>query len=116
MTSATMKALKQNKCCRATPIALCFLLTMIAGVCHGNHEEDSWVFNRQGMFKVSQGKLSEAIRDFEKACQLNPFNDTALTNLACARNNFGVLLAQQKQYDEAIRQFDAAKAQKPEDV
>ncbi|MBU1108737.1 MAG: hypothetical protein KKB51_18825 [Candidatus Riflebacteria bacterium] len=97
-------------------LTLCLFLAMIAGVCQADHEEDSWVFNRQGMFKVSQGNLSEAIRDFEKACQLNPFNDTALTNLACARNNLGVLLAQQKQYEEAIRQFDAAKAQKPEDI
>ncbi|EKD81763.1 MAG: peptidase M, neutral zinc metallopeptidase, zinc-binding site [uncultured bacterium] len=92
------------------------LLIMISATCHGNHEEDSWVFNRQGMFKVSQGRFSEAIRDFEKACQLNPFNDTALANLACARNNLGVLLAQQKKYAEAIRQFQAAKAQKPEDI
>jgi len=115
MTFDLNYAFKKKYKCLTIQATLCMLL-MISGACYGNHEEDSWVFNRQGMFKVSQGRISEAIRDFEKACQLNPFNDTALTNLACARNNLGVLLAQQKQYDEAIRQFDAAKAQKPEDI
>lgn len=98
-------------------IMLCaFAFLMVAATCGADHEEDSWVFNRQGMFKVSQGRFDEAIRDFEKACQLNPFNDTALANLACARNNLGVLLARQNKFAEAIRQFETAKAQKPEDI
>lgn len=80
------------------------------------HEEDSWLFNRQGMHKASLGQLSAAIADFEKACRLNPFNDTALSNLACARNNMGVMLANKGELSEAIRQFEAARAQKPEDV
>jgi len=91
-------------------------LFLAALPCQASYEEDSWVFNRQGMLKVSQGRLNEAIHDFEKACQINPYNDTALANLACARNNLGVIMAQQKNFDEAIRQFNAAKAQKPEDV
>ena len=99
-----------------TCLFLAVFLLVLSSACFGNHEEDSWVFNRQGMLKVSQGRFNEAIRDFEKACQLNPFNDTALANLACARNNLGVLLAQQNKYSEAIRQFEAAKAQKPEDL
>ncbi|PKL44446.1 MAG: hypothetical protein CVV41_07350 [Candidatus Riflebacteria bacterium HGW-Riflebacteria-1] len=99
-----------------TCLPLAVFLLMLSSACFGSHEEDSWVFNRQGMLKVSQGRFNEAIRDFEKACQLNPFNDTALANLACARNNLGVLLAQQKKYAEAIKQFEAAKAQKPEDL
>ena len=91
-------------------------LLALAARCHASHEEDSWAYNRQGMLKVSQGRVNEAIHDFEKACQLNPFNDTALANLACAHNNLGVIMAQQKKFDEAIRQFTAAKAQKPEDI
>ncbi len=91
-------------------------LLMLETCCHASYEEDSWACNRQGMLKVSQGRLTEAIHDFEKACRLNPYNDTALANLACAHNNLGVILAQQKKFDEAIRQFTAAKAQKPEDI
>jgi tetratricopeptide (TPR) repeat protein len=78
--------------------------------------DDAWLFNRQGLFKASQGDHAGAIKDFEKACRLNPFDDNALANLACARNNLGVILANQKNYTEAIRHFNAAKAQKPEDI
>lgn len=102
--------------CRLQILLCAFVLFMVANTCRANHEEDSWVFNRQGMFKVSQGRFTEAIRDFEKACQLNPFNDTALANLACARNNLGVILARQNKFAEAIKQFETAKAQKPEDI
>lgn len=94
-----------------TLIAQCFAQPVMAG-----HDEESWVLNRQGMFKVSQGDHESAIQDFEQACRINPFNDTALANLACARNNLGVALAGQKNFKEAIRQFEAAKAQKPEDI
>lgn len=95
-------------------LPLLFVMTLTAA--NAGYEEESWVFNRQGMLKVSQGNLSAAIRDFEKACRLNPFNDTALANLACAHNNLAVLLARQKKFDEAIRHFTTAKAQKPEDI
>ncbi len=101
---------------RAIFLLALFSLLLAATQCQAGYEEDSWVFNRQGMLKVSQGRLNEAIHDFEKACQINPYNDTALANLACARNNLGVVMAQQKNFEEAIRQFNAAKAQKPEDV
>lgn len=93
--------------------ALVFAISLPA---FADHEEESWLFNRQGMFNAAHGQTESAIKDFERACQLNPFNDTALTNLACARNNLGVQLAQQKNYDEAIRHFTAAKSQKPEDI
>lgn len=68
------------------------------------------------MYLISKGQIESAISEFEKACQLDPFNDTALANLACARNNLGVSYAKQLNYKEAIRQFKNAKAQKPEDV
>ncbi len=86
----------------------------LAGI--AGQEDDSWLFNRQGMLKAGKGDHAGAIRDFETACRLNPFNDAALSNLACAHNNLGVILAGQKNYDEAIRHFTAAKAQKPEDI
>ncbi|PKL48061.1 MAG: hypothetical protein CVV42_11305 [Candidatus Riflebacteria bacterium HGW-Riflebacteria-2] len=99
-----------------TLLALLSFLMAFTVQCHASYEEDSWAYNRQGMLKVSQGRLNEAIHDFEKACQINPYNDTALANLACARNNLGVIMAQQKKFDEAIRHFEAAKAQKPEEI
>ena len=81
-----------------------------------NNSDDSWILNRQGMYKISQGNTLGAIDDFEKACKLDPFNDTALSNLACARNNLGVTYAKKQNFKEAIRQFKNAKAQKPEDI
>lgn len=97
-------------------IFLTFLAQFYASPARAASEDDSWLFNRQGIFKASQGDHAAAIKDFEQACRLNPFNDAALANLACARNNMGVILASQKNYTEAIRQFNAAKAQKPEDI
>jgi len=96
------------------PVVLLMFLAPLTA--HAGHEEDSWLLNRQGMHKASQGQLKAAIADFEQACRLNPFNDTALSNLACARNNMGVILARKGELAEAIRQFEAARAQKPEDV
>lgn len=97
-----------------------FLLLLLFGLQiapgQASNVDDAWLFNRQGLFKASQGDHAGAIKDFEKACRLNPFDDNALTNLACARNNLGVILANQKNYAEAIRHFNAAKAQKPEDI
>ncbi len=81
-----------------------------------NNSDDSWILNKQGLYKISQGDPQGAIADFEKACKLDPFNDTALSNLACARNNLGVIYAKKQNFKEAIRQFKNAKAQKPEDI
>jgi tetratricopeptide (TPR) repeat protein len=78
--------------------------------------DDAWILNKQGLYKISQGNTKGAIADFEKACQLDPFNDTALANLACARNNLGVKYAKQQNFKEAVRQFRNAKDQKPEDI
>lgn len=105
-----------DKPCRVLFLLLVMMHCCLSGPALAGHEEESWLFNRQGMFKVSQGEHEAAIRDFEQACRLNPFNDTALANLACARNNLGVTLASKKDFKEAVRQFEAAKAQKPEDV
>lgn len=81
-----------------------------------SNSDDSWILNRQGLYKISQGNTESAIQDFEKACKIDPFNDTALSNLACARNNLGVIYAKKQNFKEAIRQFKNAKAQKPEDI
>ena len=88
----------------------------ICNTTHASNVDDSWILNRQGLYKISQGNPEGAISDFEKACRLDPFNDTALANLACARNNLGVNYAKQQNFKEAIRQFRNAKAQKPEDI
>ncbi|GAB4284782.1 MAG: tetratricopeptide repeat protein [Candidatus Rifleibacteriota bacterium] len=92
------------------------IVTYRTNPCLALDDDDSWLYNRQGIYKASRGDYESAIRDFEKACRLNPFNDKALSNLACAHNNLGVLLASQKKYSEAIRHFNAAKQQKPEDI
>lgn len=95
---------------------LSILLTSLSFPVFANNSDDSWILNRQGMYKISQGNIQGAIADFEKACRIDPFNDTALANLACARNNLGVTYAKQQNFKEAIRQFKNAKAQKPEDI
>lgn len=94
---------------------LLFALLLQAPLWAGVYE-DSCFLNRQGVNKIKGGNLRGGISDLERALQINPFNDTALCNLACARNNYGVWLAERKDYNEALRQFYAAKAQKPEDV
>jgi tetratricopeptide (TPR) repeat protein len=96
-------------------LALFFSLATATGL-FALAQDDSWLYNRQGIFQAAQGNHKAAIREFEKACQIDPFNDSALTNLACAHNNLGVILAGKKQYDEAIHHFTAAKQQKPEDI
>lgn len=100
---------------------LIFVLTLSSFLALGpdayaSKTDDSWILNRQGMYKISQGNVEGAIDDFEKACRLDPFNDTALANLACARNNLGVNFAKKQNFAEAIRQFKNAKDQKPEDI
>ena len=98
-------------------LALAAILAMLASsALFASNSDDSWILNRQGIYKISKGNTEGAIDDFEKACQIDPFNDTALSNLACARNNLGVEYAKQHRYSEAIRQFCNAKSQKPEDV
>ncbi len=79
-------------------------------------EDDSWILNRQGMRKANDGKFEEAIDSFERACRLNPFNNTAYSNLACAHNNLGVLNVRSHNYFKALRHFEAARDQKPEDL
>lgn len=108
-----MKTLKQSI---NTTFIISSLFLSLSTSLFANNSDDSWILNRQGMYKISQGKTEEAIADFEKACKLDPFNDTALANLACARNNLGVIYAKKQNFKEAIRQFKNAKAQKPEDI
>ena len=99
----------------AVAIALSSTL-ILSSVAYASKTDDSWIMNRQGMYKISKGNIEGAIEDFEKACKLDPFNDTALSNLACARNNLGVSYAKKQNFKEAIRQFRNAKDQKPEDI
>lgn len=113
MINSSFFAAKHNNKAILLAIALIFLVIYPAS---GNNVDQSWVYNRQGIRKINDGKIDAAIRDFEKACQLNPFNDTALANLAGAHNNLGVVLAQKRNFTEAIRQFEIAMAQKPEDI
>ncbi|MDD3000617.1 MAG: hypothetical protein PHF29_02570 [Candidatus Riflebacteria bacterium] len=101
---------------RVKIILLPFLLCLLAGVLQADNQEESWLFNSLGIEKIRKGDITGAIKDFENACRTNPFNDTAMANLACARNNLGVFFASEKKYPDAIRCFMAAKAQKPEDV
>jgi len=101
---------------RVKIILLLFLLSLFAGALRGDNQEESWLFNSLGIEKIKTGDLTGAIKDFESACRANPFNDTAMANLACARNNLGVFFASKKNFSDAIRCFTAAKAQKPEDI
>ncbi|MGM0599546.1 MAG: tetratricopeptide repeat protein [Candidatus Rifleibacteriota bacterium] len=78
--------------------------------------EEAFILNRKGLSLAKDGNYQSAIRAFEQACQLDPFNNSALTNLACAHNNVGVILAKKRHYKDAIRHFEAAKAQKPESL
>lgn len=79
-------------------------------------QDDSWIFNRQGVNQMKHGNTDQAIASFEKACRLNPFNDVAISNLACAHNNVGVKLVKKHNFVKAIEHFKIAIDQKPEDI
>lgn len=79
-------------------------------------EDDARLENRKGVSEARRGNLEAALASFEDACRVNPFDETALANLACAHNNIGVLLVKEHKYPEAVRHFEASKAQKPEDL
>lgn len=89
----------------------CTPLTSLA-----NQFDKSILLNKRGISKSMQGDFYSAIRDFEQACKLDPFNNKALLNLAKAHNNLGVSLANQKSYFEAIEHLEIATAQTPEDL
>lgn len=93
-----------------------FIICLVPNASLASFKDDAWVFNRQGVIKMQKKNIKGAIKDFEKACQLNPFNDVAFSNLACAHNNLGVSLVKDHNFQKAIEHFDAAKAQKPEDI
>ncbi len=82
----------------------------------GSPEDDSRIINREGVLKARQGDLEGALKAFEAACKANPFDENALANLSCAHNNLGVFLVKNNRFSDAVRHFDAAKAQKPEDI
>jgi len=99
------------------PAALALLLLAVAApAAVAAPEDDARVENRKGVGQARRGNLEAALASFEQACRVNPFDETALANLACAHNNLGVLLVKEHRYAEAIRHFEASKAQKPEDL
>ena len=98
---------------------------------------------RNGLREAEQGRLGEAVREFERALELNPSNVKALYNLGVARmnqgelrkalqafgaaleaepenadvrNNAGVSLARLGMFDEAAEQFEAIVRLRPEAV
>ncbi len=98
---------------------------------------------RNGLREAEQGRLDEAVREFERALELNPSNVKALYNLGVARmnqgelrkalqvfgaaleaepenadvrNNAGVSLARLGMYDQAAEQFEAIVRLQPESV
>jgi len=79
-------------------------------------EDEARIENREGVGLAKQGDWHGALEAFETACRKDPFDDTALSNLACTHNNIGVFMVKEHRYSEAIRHFRAASAQKPEDL
>ena len=101
---------------RSRTSTLIILFLLLAMNSFAALEDESIIFNSQGIAKAKQGNYREAIKAFEVACQKNPFNNNAYSNLACAHNNMGVLLVNKKEFKNALIHFDIAKSQKPEDV
>ncbi len=99
-------------------LLLCNLIGLLAGSPPANAglEDEARIQNREGVRLAQQGDWQGALAALEAACRLNPFDDTALTNLACTHNNIGVFLVKEHRHREAIRHFRAAAAQKPEDI
>ncbi|NLI79648.1 MAG: tetratricopeptide repeat protein [Candidatus Riflebacteria bacterium] len=108
---------RRSRWTAAVPLAL-FLLVAGAVVtpAWGAREDEARIQNREGVRLAQSGDWQGALAALEEACRLNPFDDTALTNLACTHNNIGVFLVKEHRHHEAIRHFRAASAQKPEDI
>jgi len=70
--------------------------------------ESSLAHNSFGIALVGQGKLTEAIQQYERALQLNPDDVGVLCNL-------GLALATQGKPAEAIQQYERALQLKPDD-
>jgi tetratricopeptide (TPR) repeat protein len=99
------------------------------------HGDDALTRYNLGFVLTREGRLPEAVAEYERALQLNPTHLAAMTNLAsvllrqgqlerasrelaralaiepdnpAAHTNLGLLLAQQGRMDEAARQFEEA--------
>lgn len=79
-------------------------------------EDDARVCNRDGVMKARSGDWEAAITAFSRAHRIDPNDETALTNLASAHNNFGVLLCRRERYSDGIAQLEQARTYKPEDL
>lgn len=100
----------------AVALALLIQLAATFPAAQAAPEDDARLENRKGVSQARRGNLEAALTSFEEACRVNPFDETALANLACAHNNLGVMLVKEHKYAEAVTHFEASKAQKPEDL
>jgi tetratricopeptide (TPR) repeat protein len=66
-------------------------------------------YNNLGFYLSGQGKIKEAMENYQKSLQINP-------NYEDAQNNVGYALAGQKQYAEAITHYEAALRVRPNHV
>ncbi len=122
-----------------------FLLFLLLGIgsVHAEESEVAVERNRKGAGLLGQGKIEEALTEFQKAVELNPMDPVARLNLAftydrqgqveeaieaykqaikmdeknlLAYNNLGVLYNKMGRYDEAIWQLENALSINPSDA
>ncbi|NLM17736.1 MAG: hypothetical protein GX221_08475 [Candidatus Riflebacteria bacterium] len=95
-------------------LAICLLIAPLT-----SHAQD-FVIKAAQLNKIGEAQMTynieAALNSFEKAAQLNPFDDIITKNLATAVNAIAVKRLQNFETTEAIKLFERAKSHMPESI
>jgi len=95
-------------CCWALSLSLIAAAPLAA--------QDVATHNQRGVELNAEGRHKEAIAEFEKALRLAPTQPVVRRNLALARASFGAALLQERAFEAAAGQYQAAIALLPEEA
>lgn len=102
-------------------------ILLVLGLCGGppltvaeagdaSRDQSGYEANERGVQYLERGKLKEAIREFERAHQLDSDNKVIRGNLSVAYNNYSVELMQEDRYLEAREYLERAARLNPDDA
>ena len=80
----------------------------VAAALESSKERDSYEANQKGVQYMEKGRLTEAVREFEKAYALNPENSVIRENLSVCYNNYAAELMGDERFLEAREYLERA--------